>query len=918
MDNENNENSAGENAENGGKRKAKTGAKKRGGFFKFLFRLICFFVILAVIWVAFAMIGRVKAASVIPDSAILRVSVSNPIRLLESTLSHESIQDISTVPALANVVPIVTMLKENPLLKNRLVRSVASGNIELALVPSSVGANRLIAVWDLGLFSPLLRVLPTITNFISIPNLYYVQTGGNSRFEYRTESMTLYIGPYRNLLFITDNAEVYESRSAAKNPIEAFSIVKPSSHDAALLLSNEFIGSLLAGQDPSIAAILSNIEIGSKVEAGLSIYQKKLEFRLAAPLSSSQPNLKRLLEQRSQAPGMAERIPADAQYVTILSAGTLEELYQTALVFTPGLDDMLKTAGSASRAVLGLTLEDLLFSWTGNEFAVFGIEGRPHPVYAIQVSDERKRQEVFDKAFKSVVLNEDARLNIDGMRIPRIEIPEFLQNLLRRWDIFIPSPYYTVYRDFFLVSESAEALLSSLRAMQRNDVLPKTAVWRNIAGGRTTASAFSLYYSLDLSMPFFLRKNTALSGFLSLYRQGLVRMGFDKGIVDISLSLVPGSGNGVILVNGYPLDVGGRPSNRIYGAGAGENGRVFFASGSSAVSVNTADNSINELSGQGTQWIIPADGIGAKGAVTAWVVSDRGRVTLVDANLEAAQGFPVLTGLRLSSPPQAFEGRLYLCDESGKVLSIDEKGEQRDWEESFSAAIRSPPSFLTVSTRKNTSSYAAVYEKSFLSGQRIWLLNTDGKTLPNWPAPIAVTVSELGEEEEEENEDGIGFGSPVLFTQDNRVLIAFVNQSGQLLIYDENAALVKPSPLNLDGIFYIQPVFDGEYLWLVSSAGTFFRVGFDGEVLSQNIPGFSVKEEGFIMLFDCDGDKAPEVFITGEGNALYAYTRSFRSLEDFPLPVWGKPYFVPAQGSKKAEVFGMGMVDRRLYRWQFK
>ena len=78
-------------------------------------------------------------------------------------------------------------------------------------------------------------------------------------------------------------------------------------------------------------------------------------------------------------------------------------------------------------------------------------------------------------------------------------------------------------------------------------------------------------------------------------------------------------------------------------------------------------------------------------------------------------------------------------------------------------------------------------------------------------------------------------------------------------------------------------------------------------------------EEGHITIFDSDGDKVPEVFITGEGNALHAYTRNFRSLEGFPLPVWGKPYFVPAQSSnsKKAEIFGMGM-DRRLYRWQFR
>jgi outer membrane protein assembly factor BamB len=459
--------------------------------------------------------------------------------------------------------------------------------------------------------------------------------------------------------------------------------------------------------------------------------------------------------------------------------------------------------------------------------------------------------------------------------------------------------------------------------MQRNDVLTRTAAWRNIAGGRNASnqrfeSAFSLYYSLDLSMPFFLRRNTVLSEFLSLYRQGLARMSFDRGTVEISLALVPGTGSGVTLVSGYPLDVGSRPSNQIYGAGNGENNRIFFTAGNSSLSLNVADNTIRELSGQqGTHWIIPADGIGGRNDIYAWMVTDRGRVTLVDGNMESVRGFPVLTGHRLSSPPTAYNGRLYLCDEDGKVYTIDEHGTQTTWETSFIAAIRSPPSFLTVSTRRGSNVYAAVYPKSFIG--EIWLLDADGKALPNWPAPIAISEED---DDEETFSFGIGFGSPLLFTQNNRsrepvVRVAFVNQTGQLLIYDENAVLVSPSPINLNGVFFQQPVFDGEYLWLVSSDGNLFRVSLDGEVLYQQIHGFSVMEEGFITLFDFDNDKVPEIFITGEGNALHAYTRHFRSLEGFPLPVWGRPYFIPAQGNRKAEIFGMGM-DRRLYRWQFR
>jgi len=892
--------------------------KKKSKFLKFIITLFCILAVIFIGWIALSLIGRVNAASVIPDSASVRICITNPIRLLEDVLAHESLDEFSSVPALAETASVLASIKDNNILKNGLLRLAARGNLELALLPSDSDSDLLIAVWDFGFFSPLLRMLPSITNFISnfinIPDLYYVQTGKNSRFEYRLDDKTFYVGQYRNLLFITDNARVFESRSTANSGhAKAFSVIKPTDYDAALMLSNEFVSSLLANQDADIAAILKNIVFESKVEAGLSISPKKIEFHIAAPLSSNQADLSRLLGQRSRIPGMAERIPSNAQYATILSAGTLEELYQTALVFTTGLDGALRTADSSSRLLLGLSLNDLLFSWSGNEFAAFGLEGRPHPIYMIQIADERRRQEVFDRAFKSIALNESVRLNLDGVRIPRIELPEFLQSLLRRWDIFIPSPYYTIYKDYFLVSESAEALLAALRSMQRNDVLPKTAVWRNIAGGKTVSSAFSLYYSLDLSVPFFLRNNTALSSFLSLYRQGLARMSFNKGLVEISLSLVPGSGGGINLVNGYPLDAGTRPSNRISGAGKGEESRIFYSSGNAAVSLKIADNSTAELSGQGNHWIVPAAGVTVKGAGTvfAWVVTDRGRVTLVDGNMEALQGFPALTGLQLTSAPAAFMGKLYLCDEDGKIHSIDENGKLSEWKTSFISPLRSPPSFLTISGRRGNSIYAAVYPKSFFG--EIWLLDGEGNALPNWPASVSVE----DDEDEGGGSTGIGFGSPLLFANNNKVFAAFVNQTGHLFVYDEDAVLVPPFPITLNGVFFQQPVFDGEFLWLVSSDGTFFRVNLEGEILYQNISGFSVKEEGYITLFDGDGDKTPEIYITGEGNALHAYTRNFRSLEGFPLPTWGRPFFVPAQGNRKAEIFGMGM-DRRLYRWQFK
>jgi hypothetical protein len=95
-----------------------------------------------------------------------------------------------------------------------------------------------------------------------------------------------------------------------------------------------------------------------------------------------------------------------------------------------------------------------------------------------------------------------------------------------------------------------------------------------------------------------------------------------------------------------------------------------------------------------------------------------------------------------------------------------------------------------------------------------------------------------------------------------------------------------------------------------------FQVSLEGAVLSQKIQNLQVREEGYITVADVDKDGRQEIFISGEGNAFYGYTGSFRSLESFPLPIWGRPGFGIATNGK-TEIAGVGM-DNRVYLWQFK
>jgi outer membrane protein assembly factor BamB len=890
---------------------------------KILVILLVIFIGIPAGWIIFSLVGRQSPTSIAPPSWVFRAGIHNPARFLVRLSEHESLPQLLSAPALAPVLPIFKAVQEKAYLKNPLVRAALRGSIEIFMLEGTAGfsgnaspeAGPVLAAWDSGFLSPLLRFLPSFSKFAAIPGLYYVQAGKLSRFEYRAgEGNIFYIGPRRNLLVICNDQTLFEAlingretelfnAGAAGNFFRpAGRSLNPADFDAALLFSPHYLGRVLAGQDQNIAAVLQELELSGVMEAGISIYPARLELQLTGQALSRNPALSRLLDRRSQIPNLAESLPAGTQYSTILSAGSLSELYDAAAVFSgPLLDETLKRADSSSRLFLGLSLDDLLFSWSGTEFAVFGMEGRPHPVYAVQIADERKRQEVFSKAFRSIVLNEIVQLNLDGVRIPQIEVPEFLQTLLRRWNIQIPSPYYTVHNGFLLASESAEALLSAVRAMQKNDVLPKTQTWRDLAGAQAETSAFFVHYSLDRSLPFFLRGNTALSEILGVYRRGLARIAFDRNTIRLSLAAIPGSGSGLALMSGYPLSVGENPASHVYGVLAGKpaENRIILARGGTAIAVNPVDNRVYELEGpkQDHIWVIPAEGLAIKSSSdpSAWVVSAQGRVTLVNGNMEIVRGFPLSTGVRLSSPPAAYNGRLFLSGEDGRVIALDSTGKTTPWAAVFTAALRSPPSFLPTQSGR----YAAVYPKSFFG--EIWLLDLEGRALPGWPAPVS----------------GIAFGSPLLFSHNNRVLAAFITQAGELSVFDESGSALPPFPVEIDNVFYLQPVFDGEYLWLVSGDGTLFQVSLGGEVLYQRIPNFTVREEGFITVFDVSGGKAPAIFVSGDGNAFYGYSGNFRSLEGFPLPVWGRPFFGDLNGNGKIECVGVGM-DNQLYRWQFR
>ena len=880
--------------------------------------LLVIIILIPLITIGLSFIGRIDSDSVIPDSFDFYANVPDPVRLAERVLNHESLHDIMALAELAPIMPALDGIKNSGLTANRLVHFAARGRLDAALLDGGY----ILAAWDAGIVSPLLRFLPVLAGRITIPGLYYVKAGKNSRFEYRQgDGPVFFIGPYKNLLIISNNSALFESvigGSSREGDRYGSTAKKFNSrnYDIAFLLSPEALKNFLGGSgssdDDVLLPALSQLQFPAPVEMSLSILPNQLKLNIETPLLSSMEDLQKLIERNSQATPLSAMIPDSAQYLTLLSAGSLKELLSGASSAAGGpsgkaeWENAIRKADSTARMTLGMNLEELLYSWTGNQFAVYGLEGRPNPVIALEIKDEKKRKEVFDRAFRSIFLNENIRLNLDGSRIPRIELPGFLNSFLEFLGLNIPSPYYTVQNNYIFISESAETILAAVNAVRRNEVLPKTDLWRSLSAENSGPASFSIFYSLDRSLPFFLKGSGAAMSVLKLYRQGLMRLYLENSVMKIYLSVLPGAGKGLVSVPGYPIDLAsygqGRVGSRLYALSSGRDRRLVFTRGNSVLAVNpqggAADSIIKEYALDGPPganlYAVPNDKDGA-----VWVVNSQGQVSSVSKDLENSKGFPLSTGLLLSSPPGVWGGTLYLPGEDGSIHTVSGSSSVSRWGKQFSSALRSPPSFIDFSNKM----FAAVYPKSFLG--EIYILDAAGNPLPDWPAYVS----------------GIAFGSPLLFSAKDggkaeRLFAAFITQAGELTVYNENAGILQGFPVQLEGVFYLQPVFDGENLWIIESEGTLYKITLNAEVLSQKIPRLSVREGGFIAALSRDRSNT-DIFFSGEGNALYGYNRHFNSLDGFPLPVWGRPVLGDLNGDGKIEISGLGM-DNKLYMWQFR
>ena len=104
--------------------------------------------------------------------------------------------------------------------------------------------------------------------------------------------------------------------------------------------------------------------------------------------------------------------------------------------------------------------------------------------------------------------NSNDSLLVDGVRLPCIQMPNFILSVLQALNINIPKPYYLIKDDFIYLSQSPENLVAINFDYQHSKKLSGSENWMRVSSRQSPYSSLSLYYNLERSVPFFIKGNS--------------------------------------------------------------------------------------------------------------------------------------------------------------------------------------------------------------------------------------------------------------------------------------------------------------------------------------------------------------------------------------------------------------------------
>ena len=877
--------------------------KKKSPFIVRLFKGILIFLCVILIslsgWLGFSALDRISPLDVIPPEYSLFIHTDSVWDAVSPIIDLKAADVLLSDPLLSNYRAPFMEFRSSDLRGNKYVRFAASRSVYAALYAGKE-ASSYIALVDMSFFSALTRLAPALAPYLKINNLEYVKSSDFPYFKYAAEkNSAYYIAQKRNFIIVSDSLALL-SRAISDDNAHAYTkeekaVLLQKTDDPIRIIANgkRFAEQFTAGNDiaEALSALLdenalSVISFGI-TDADITV---KAEFPFAISDTSVSP-LAPLLIKNSKMPALLSQLGESVQYYTLLNAGLFSELKAALFPLLQKTTDMERTwqkANAWCKRLFSVSLDDIVFSWTGSECAVLGIEGNTDPVFALQIRDARQRENIFDSIFSSFALENNTNLIIGGVRLPRIDMPPLLRELLSSFGVNLPRPYYFVHGEYIYFSESPQNLSTVYNDLKERKMLARNENWKTVSGNQSAEATVSVYYDLKRSVPFFIRNGTLLADVLKLYTVGRCDFRLKNSVLTCQLHAVASSVSDMRLVPGFPIALEGTTDFLLHAETGKNSGAVFWLeNGKKIRSLELSSMKRTELDLSENASIVSAAEKCREGGVL-WAVGANGAVYLLNRALENVGNFPILTGAVPSARPASFGKTLLIPSRGSRIVVVKDDGTYDEVQFPDDGEILSAPS-LSGDT-------AAVYEKSFAGS--VYLMKN--QKIINSSEPMEI--------------DGIGFDSPALLESGGSLYTAFITQAGRFHLF-KDGKLEDGFPIETNAVFYTNAVSCGTFFFALSEDAELYCFALDGTFTTVKIPGASSARQGKIASVRSPSGDA--VYVCADENVLYGFMQSLELVPGFPVAGRGVPVIADVNGDKKSECIVLSF-DKNLYAWDIQ
>ncbi len=869
------------------------------------FDIVLVLLLVVLLWFAFCFFDRVKPVEALPPDYAVYLRTDSVWDTVEPLLDLDATLIAMTSPEFKDYRDTFLEIKQSKLRNNFFVKTALKRRVDAAVYGyEDDGKLSALCVLDAGIISGAVRLVPYIIPHVKAAAEQIEISVNNHGTFYQFGDAGCFVIKKNLVIFSTSRNLLEQAMTYSNGDLyqkEELEVFKKKLRDPLRILADGRNVLKLVAQMPvseedkknNTPSMLKNYlemivpylseEEYTTVNFGIS--ESDLNLTISVPMGITEDYVSvdnespvlNLLEKESQVPSLLPKFADDVQYYTLISAGSLSELRDATVKILPDSKKFLATwnkSDTVSKIVFNTSLDELLFSWTGSEFAIFGIEGKSEPVFALSISDEAKRRQIFDRVFASYIVQSNDSLLVDGVRLPSINMPSFVLSVLQELNINVPHPYYLIKDDFIFLSESPENLVAINSDAKSTKKLSGSENWMKVSSKHSPYSTLSLYYNLERSVPFFIKGNSTMSKILALYNAGRFDLRIKDSMLTVQLQASALELESSQHIPGFPFELENKSNSELIKSNAKKSKTIYWVE--NGISVNSLDcgkfeKQTFEL--PEVQYIVAADEatIKANGG-EIWAVTKTGVVYLLNSKLEVLNGYPVLSGLSMTCAPFIYKDSLVLIGNDGVMCFVSPNGEIKNLETDVESEIKSTP---TVN-----GDILAFYEKGFFGGIHIY---------KNLEPVTAEGPFEM---------EGIAYGSPCVFNAGGKQYTAMITQAGVLYVYDFAGNLMQPFPVTLPGVFFMNVEMADGYLFALSSEGALFRVGLDGKSLRVKIPYFTAKT-GHITVCDYDGQTGQEIFVSGDGNSIYGFNSAMEMLPQFPVSGYGKPLFQDLNGDGK-------------------